>query len=110
MGMLMLLEMEVQVQFYTDDETVTGEQLAATLTVRSLVDAAHGYSSSSTGPCTFIAGMDYNTAASGPHVAASSQEDCCTKTRAAGFAAGVYDLAGAPDAGQCWFKTASDLT
>lgn len=46
-GMLMLLEKEVQVQFYTDDEAVTGEQLAATLTVRSLVDAAHGYSSSS---------------------------------------------------------------
>jgi beta-mannosidase len=48
-GMLMLLEREVQVQFYTDDETVTDELLAATLTVRSLVDAAHGYCSSSTG-------------------------------------------------------------
>ena len=46
-GMLMLQERGVQVQFYTDDATVTGEQLAATLTVRSLVDAAHGYSSSS---------------------------------------------------------------
>merc|ERR1711935_814963 len=35
-GMLMLLEKEVHVQFYTYDETVTAEQLAATLTVRSL--------------------------------------------------------------------------
>lgn len=108
-GMLLLLEKEVQVQFYTYDETVTAEQLAATLTVRSLADAAHGYSSSSAGPCTFIADTDYNTAVSGPHVPASSQEDCCNKTRAAGFAAGVFDLAGAPDAGQCWFKTAADL-
>ena len=45
-GMLMLLENSLEVHFFTDDATVTREQLAATLTIRSLVDAAHGYSSS----------------------------------------------------------------
>ena len=44
-GMLMLLENNLQVQFFTDDATATREQLAATLTIRSLVDVAHGYSS-----------------------------------------------------------------
>jgi hypothetical protein len=45
-GML-LTDATVHLQWFTDDANVTADQLAATLSVRSLVDVARGYNSSS---------------------------------------------------------------
>ena len=44
-GMLMT-SLTTQLQFYTDDTSITANHLAATLCIRSLVDVASGYNSS----------------------------------------------------------------